>query len=229
MEMTPDQLNQQERHCSGTSWTRHESFDRDGYLVLPALCDPEALAVPVPHQRGQVNYWGRKLDQFSYSPDEAQVPGSLATYNRPQYREEHARVRLALEQTIGRRLYNTYYYDRFYWSGQALSKHADRDACEISVTIHVGSSLAESWPIWVKTPDTYADKTNREVITTGEHRSVLLQPGDAMLYKGCERPHWREPMPGDQRPGMESWHHQIFMHYVLQDGVRAHCAWDRGR
>ena len=30
----------------------------------------------------------------------------------------------------------------------------------------------------------------------GEERSVVLQTGDGMIYKGCERPHWRHVMPG---------------------------------
>ena len=52
-----------------------------------------------------------------------------------------------------------------------------------------------------------------------------------MLYKGCERPHWREPMPGTfemMKIGAEQlYYHQIFFHYVLQDGIRAHHAWDK--
>ena len=219
--MTLEEIAAQEKRCSGTSWTRNAEFDKNGYIVIKDLCNPTELLKPVPHQRGQISYWGQKVDQYVYEPEEHQVQGSLATYNRPDYRELHSVVRLKLEKLIGRPLYNTYYYDRFYWSGQELKKHADRDACEISVTIHVGSSLADPWPIWIKTPDSETE--------IGEERSVLLQPGDAMLYKGCERPHWREAMPGNQQPGLEDWHHQIFMHYVLQDGRRAHCAWDRGK
>ena len=30
-------------------------------------------------------------------------------------------------------------------------------------------------------------------------------------------------------PKEEQYYHQIFMHYVLQDGERAHCAWDKAR
>jgi len=53
------------------------------------------------------------------------------------------------------------------------------------------------------------------------------------VYKGCERPHWREPMPGSNKKIFdkkeELYYHQIFFHYVLADGERAHCAWDRAR
>ena len=47
---------------------------------------------------------------------------------------------------------------------------------------------------YIKTPDTYTDKTHRETLVPGENRSVVLGPGDGMIYKGCERPHWRGPM-----------------------------------
>ena len=60
-----------------------------------------------------------------------------------------------------------------------------------------------------------------------------------MIYKGCERPHWRDPMSGfsgkkskklfGKTPAAEQYYHQIFFHYVLADGQRAHCAWDRAR
>ena len=68
---------------------------------------------------------------------------------------------MKLEEIIGRKLYNTYYYDRYYFPGQELTRHADRDACEISVSVHVSTNLEgkdADWPFWIKTPDTYTDK-----------------------------------------------------------------------
>ena len=95
------------------------------------------------------------------------------------------------------------------------------------------------WPIWIKTPDTYTDKKKTTVLIPGEKRAVILGAGDGMIYKGCERPHWRDPMPGfsgkkskklfGKTPAVEQYYHQIFFHYVLADGQRAHCAWDRAR
>ena len=149
---------------------------------------------------------------------------------------------MKLEEIIGRKLYNTYYYDRYYYPGQELTKHADRDACEISVSVHVSTNLEgkdADWPFWIKTPDTYTDKKKTTVLVPGENRSLVLKPGDGLLYKGCERPHWRDKMPGftgkkskklfGKTPTQEQYYHQIFFHYVLADGQRAHCAWDRAR
>ena len=43
---------------------------------------------------------------------------------------------------------------------------------------------------------------------------------------------WRDAMPTPEKveaAPKEYYYHQIFFHYVLQDGQRAHCAWDRGK
>jgi hypothetical protein len=237
-QMTEEQLLWQERQNTGTAWTHNESFEKNGYLVIKDLWDPEELYHPLPQERGQINYWGKGVDQFTHQPVEMQVEGSLARYWHPQYRQIHTGIRLKLEEALGRKLYNTYYYDRYYFPGQELKRHADRDACEISVTVHISTNLEgkdADWPIWIKTPDTYADKKKTQVLVPGENRSVILQAGDGMVYKGCERPHWRDPMPDKQKRSWFSkkqeqlYYHQIFFHYILQDGQRAHCAWDRAK
>ena len=190
--------------------------------------------------KGQLNYWDKNPEHFHHDPMERQVEGSLARYYHPQYRTIHTGVRLKLEEVIGRKLYNTYYYDRYYFPGQELTRHADRDACEISVSIHISTNLPDDekdWPFKIKTPDTYTDKKKTTILVPGEERSAVLNPGDGLLYKGCERPHWRDPMPTPPKKkkifGKESkeeyYYHQIFFHYVLQDGERAHCAWDKAR
>ena len=236
--MNYTQILQQEYNNTGTSWTRNEFFERNGYLIIKNLCDPKKLFHPVPELRGQLNYKSKDLDDFEHIEVEGQVEGSVARYWHPQYRDVHTKIRLILEQAIGRKLYNTYYYDRFYFPGQALTIHADRPACEISVSVHVSTNIEENWPIWIKTPDIFTDSSKMELISKGENRSVDLGPGDGMVYKGCERPHWRDPMPGLIETALAKakgyqvhslYYHQIFFHYVLQDGIRAHHAWDMSK
>lgn len=222
-----------EKNYTGTSLTGNDEFDRNGYLILRNLWDPKDFLSNPPEIKGAYKYYG-KIDKFDYFPLENQVEGSTARYYWPPFKYAHSQIRLKLEKVIGKKLYNTYYYDRFYNPGQELLKHTDRDPCEISVTIHVSSNVDNPyWPIWIKTPDTYDD--NKNIITRGENRSVILNPGDGMIYKGCERPHWRDPLPREYR---RTWYgrkvekeglyyHQIFFHYVLADGIRVQCANDR--
>ena len=233
--MTAEVLGAQERRNSGTAWTRNDKFEKDGYLVVKDLWDAEDLYHPLPDIKGQLNYWSKDVTKFNHNPVEGQVDGSLARYWHPQYRNAHTGIRRKLEKIIGRTLYNTYYYDRYYFPGQELTKHADRDACEISVSIHVSTNLPDKlkdWAFKIKTPDTYTDDKKTAVLVPGEERSAILNPGDGLLYKGCERPHWRDAMPTPEKvedAPKEYYYHQIFFHYVLQDGLRAHCAWDRGK
>ena len=229
-----------ERQNTGSSWTNNTQFDKDGYLVIKDLWDPAELYYPLPELRGQLNYYDNNTQNFDHNPVENQVEGSLARYWHPQYRKIHTGVRKKLEKEIGRKLYNTYYYDRYYFPGQELSKHIDRPACEISVTMHISTNLPDDlkdWEIKIKTPDTYTDKNKTIILVPGEERSCVLNPGDGMIYKGCERPHWRDPMPTPRVRKRDKWlnkkqpeyyYHQIFFHYVLADGNRSHNAWDRG-
>jgi hypothetical protein len=103
--------------------------------------------------------------------------------------------------------------------------------------VFISPQLSKNGPFVIKTPDTYTDKKKKDVVLVpGEERSLCLEPGDGLLYKGCERPHWREPMPGAKKSkklfgksATEDYYHQYFFIIVLQDGQRAHCAWDRAR
>ena len=201
------------------SWTRNENFDKFGFLTVKQICNPNFLYSDVPSERGQYNYYSNDPNLFNHQPVESQVEGSTSRYWFPQYRQLHTDIRFKLENILGRKLYNTYYYDRFYFPGQQLVKHTDRDACEISVTVNCSTNLKgkdADWPIWVETP-------------AGVAESAVLHPGDGMIYKGCERPHWRDPMPKPKQwfENTEYYYHQIFFHYVLADGYRAHCAGDR--
>ena len=128
-QMTEMQLMFQEKQNTGTAWTRNDKFEKDGYLVVKDLWDPEELYHPLPDMKGQLNYWDKNPEHFNHQKVEMQVEGSLARYWHPQYRSIHSGVRKKLEEILGRKLYNTYYYDRYYFPGQELTKHADRDAC----------------------------------------------------------------------------------------------------
>ena len=112
----------------------------------------------------------------------------------------------AIELVTGLRLYPTYSYVRLYKKGDQLTKHTDRESCEISVTLCLGMSPNAPWPIHVE----------------GPHGSsgVELAPGDALLYRGIECAHWRTPYHGDQLG-------QLFLHYVDQNGPYAEWKFDR--
>ena len=202
--------------------TNNDFFDAHGYYIVKNLYDPKKLSCKVPLVRGQLHYYG-SLTKVSHIPEEAQVSGSISRYSYPPYKESHSDIRIKLENIVGKQLLNTYYYDRFYFPGQELKPHTDRDACEISVSINISSNLKQPWAFQLTT-------------LQGENKKIFLNPGDGLLYKGCEVTHWRDSMSGIKRNYIrnflhlpELYYHQIFYHYVLADGHRVHCAFDAAK
>lgn len=191
-----------------------EVFDRNGYLYVPNAVDFKSLYCSPPVDKegqritGIERHYRRQETQFNSV--EPQVNGSLARYNHPCYKATHYSLMKQIEGILSIDLLPTYYFDRFYYEGQELTRHKDRPSCEISATVQISTNRDEAWPIWFERPD-------------HTENSVSMKNGDMVLYKGCEREHWREPLTGEN-----SYHHQIFFHYVNAQGPYVHHAYDRG-
>ena len=222
----------QEKMLFGSSKTKNEEFDKNGYLIVRNMWDPKDLQEEIDYDNGHFMYnnFGKVR-----RTDETQVLGSKARHSYPPYKFYHSQFRRKMEKIIGSELFNTYHYDRVYYKGNELIRHMDRAVCEISLTFQIGSNCKEPWPIWIKTPDTYDENGN--IIKKGEDVPINLNDGDAVIYKGCERPHWRGPLKSRYsviqrgirkllKKKDDTYHHQGFFHYVLADGHRCSSAGD---
>lgn len=109
-----------------------------------------------------------------------------------------------VENAVGEELIPTYAYARLYSNGDELTKHKDRPACEVSITIQLGRSHNYSWPIYMD-----------------GHRFDLAE-GDGVIYPGCDVEHWREPCNGPDN----YYSGQVFLHYVRKNGKFASEAGD---
>ena len=191
-----------------------EVFDRNGYLYVPDAVDFKSLycSPPVDKEGQRITGIERHFlrQKTEFNSVEPQVNGSLARYNHPFYKATHYSLMKQIEGILSMDLLPTYYFDRFYYEGQKLDRHSDRPSCEISATVQISTNRDEAWPIWFQRPDQ-------------TENSVSMKNGDMVLYKGCEREHWREPLTGEN-----SYHHQIFFHYVNAQGPYVHYAYDRG-
>ena len=110
------------------------------------------------------------------------------------------------EEVTRLRLSPTYSYFRVYKRGDTLVKHTDRPSCEISLTLCLGYEAEGPWPLLLE---------NRDGVS-----SIELEPGDALLYRGIECTHWREPFGGERAA-------QVFLHYVDQNGPYAEWKFDK--
>ncbi len=138
---------------------------------------------------------------------DALVPGAPAVYDFLPFVRLLVEKIPQVEEAAGDKVLPTYSYARLYGHGEALRQHEDRDACELSLSLNLDAD--EPWPIWFKSPD-------------GRAVSVAQQPGDAVMYLGCQTPHWREPYTGQGCT-------QVFLHYVFAFGDRAYAYFDKKR
>ena len=131
------------------------------------------------------DYWGIWNDE--------QVPNTYSHYSDMVMETLLQEVKPVMEKHTGLKLSETYSYARIYKKGDVLARHKDRYSCEISTTLNLGG---DSWPI-------YLDPTGK-VGQAGVE--VNLDPGDMLIYSGCDLEHWREEFNGKDCG-------QVFLHY----------------
>jgi hypothetical protein len=112
-----------------------------------------------------------------------------------------------VSELLGEKVLPTYTYARVYKEGSELLRHRDRPACEISLTLNL--SKDSDWPIYFQRSD-------------GSETSVELEPGDAVMYLGCQSDHWRNKFQGNECV-------QLFMHYVRSFGAKSWAYFDKQR
>jgi hypothetical protein len=120
-------------------------------------------------------------------------------------------IKILVEKTpevsnvVGESVLPTYTYARWQATGHELPRHRDRPSCEISLSVNLKKD--KDWDIWVQKPN-------------GEEANINLNPGDAVLYLGCQADHWRNKFEGNENV-------QLFLHYVRADGPKAWAFFDK--
>ncbi|HEY4839565.1 MAG TPA: hypothetical protein VIH72_13205 [Candidatus Acidoferrales bacterium] len=166
------------------------NFSENGYLILKNLVTDPALAFLYEYASKAAEFGKGRLD-------DEQAPNTPSWYGDAIMESLLEALLPRLEIETGIKLYPTYAYFRVYKHGDILKRHTDRPACEVSVTLSIGYTGNESWPIWIE--------------QSGVARSFALEPGDALIYKGVQLPHWRDSFSGERAA-------QVFMHYVDRNG-----------
>ena len=73
-----EQIIMQERKNTGTAWTRNDSFDKNGFLLIKNLWSVDALYHSVPPLKGQYNFYDKNPEHFTHTPVDAIVTYSIA-------------------------------------------------------------------------------------------------------------------------------------------------------
>ena len=177
------------------------SFKKNKYTILKKAISPELADFIYKYFLNKRNTAKFLFNQKYLSPfsteygvwNDTQIPNSYSHYGDIVMETLLQEVKPVMEKHTNLKLSETYSYARIYKKGDVLPRHKDRYSCEVSTTLNLGG---ESWSI-------YLDPTGR---TSQAGIEVNLNPGDMLIYSGCELEHWREEFKGKDCG-------QVFLHY----------------
>jgi alkylated DNA repair dioxygenase AlkB len=182
-----------------TSPTYEQLFEENGYVIIKQfipriMCEYICENIKVLEASSYFGYGDSQVEK-AFSAASPPITETLLDIVTP-----------LLSKTINCELYPTYSYLRIYVKGAELEKHQDRPSCEVSATLPLSYDSPEIWPLYVEK----GDRITR----------VELEPGDALIYKGIEIPHWRDTFEGERQV-------QVFLHYVRKHGEYSEFKFDK--
>jgi hypothetical protein len=174
-----------------------ELFKKQNYLTMKGVVPLDLCRI--------VTKYALLKEENEFLPDEgpeAQVENAHAVYADTLMETMMHFMHPHMENYTGLSLCPTYSYYRVYRPGMELTKHRDRESCEISTTVCFGFNYQLKdenyrWGMYVE-PDVFCPQ----------------DPGDLIIYRGCDITHWREQF--DAAPS--SYQVQAFFHYINKDG-----------
>ncbi|MET0659959.1 MAG: hypothetical protein ABW110_17575 [Steroidobacteraceae bacterium] len=155
-----------------------------------------------PLHLGALRRWYRRLVRSGFMRlGDGQTRSRYAYHNEPVARFFHQQLTAAVKRATGREVRPSYVYFACYQSGADLAPHVDRPQCEYTLSLLIDFTpepdFESPWPLKLR---------------THAHEITVYQAiGDALLYRGREILHWRDPIP----EGCTST--SLFLHYVDAD------------
>jgi hypothetical protein len=164
-------------------------FRKDRYLLVKGVL-PSALLEYLKV------YYGILMANNRFWNDRA-CPSSLSLGGDPGLDAILEWIRPELSRLVGFDVVPTFSYTRQYAKGEALARHRDRAACEVSVTVAI------------QVPKGAAPSVIHLKAAKLKQTKVAMLEGDGCVYAGTEVEHWRERF----RVGG---YIQLFLHFIAK-------------
>ena len=174
-----------------------ENFNKHGYYVIKSAISEELRDFVTQYALFDEQ---QRFDDRENGVDEPSVPVAHSRYADPAMETMMLHLQKIVQENTELNLYPTYSYYRVYRPGNILKPHIDRPSCEISVTLcfnYSYDSKTYQWPLFI------------------DENPVILEPGDMVIYRGCDLKHWRSEFKHNDK---DAWHVQGFFHYVNVNG-----------
>jgi hypothetical protein len=187
------------------------SFEKDGYAILKGaiskdVCKVMAREFKIARQLAYAAQHPTENNMFPFHDE--MVDRSFSWYSPLCFEAlSDSLIKGIVEKELGESVFPTYSYARIYSHNAEMTRHTDRSASEFSVSVCIEvDETVKPWPIY------FEDKQ-------GNVLEMQQQPGDAVMYRGHELPHWRNPYHGNEQIN-------AFMFYVRANGPRADLKYD---
>lgn len=196
-------------------------YHRDGYAHLVGLIGPEVAAAFLRSLKGDIGPGPIPLSRVSTHPNLLRRPAFEI------YGHHYSPMLFFLwgltpivAQIVGKTLLPTYDYFRLYRRGDICRVHCDRYSCEHSLSLTLGYSDGEPWPLEIGREAREPSARVDEDFGGEPHGSVSMQVGDAVLYQGVSHRH------GRVTANPNAWSAHLFLHWVDADGPYREHAFD---
>lgn len=167
--------------------------------LLPGMLEPEVCEVAT-------SYLRLKAEVGEMQLGDSQIPQSYCSYADLLMEVLLVRLQPQVEAVVETTLLPTHSYARLYRHGEELTRHQDRPACEVVLSLTLGRSPDLGWPLFVE--------------GDGGATRIDVGPGDGVVYPGAAWEHWRPVYTGE-------WQAQLTLHYVRAQGRFASWVYDR--
>lgn len=182
--------------------TDAQHFEMNGCVLVKNFIDEQTVAVVSQYFENKI-----RRGEWEVTFKNGDPTTKYAYYADPLIEVLLQACKEAVEDATGKELLPTYSYSRIYQPGEQLYPHVDRPSCEISVTVNVATK-GEVSPVYTQYGQNDPEKH-------------ILNPGDAVIYMGCDVMHWRRPLVEGQL------NVQFMLHYVDKHGVNAEYVKDK--
>ncbi len=191
-----------------------KAYRKNGCALLPALMAPEVAANFTFELQKVVAAVGAPL---LAGPRVGEKPAyEIYSYRWWPMASYHFGLTPMMEALTGEPLKPTYAFFRSYQKDDICRVHADRAACQHSLSLTLAYSENEPWALSVENealPEARYFKAGQEADYGDKaYTDFPMQPGDAVLYKGVEHRH------GRLAPNPNRWSAHMFLHWVSADG-----------
>lgn len=183
-----------EEYTTAKSAAEHRTELACREFAAERFCKLSSLLHPVQIE-ALTRYYSAMIGTGEWKLGDGQVERRYGRHNEPIARYFHHQLTSLVSHIAGEPVKPTYAYVSAYQGGAALRAHLDRRQCEFTMSLLLDREQnAAPWPLWFQT---HEGKT-----------SLNLDCGDAVLFRGCELPHWREAALAEQFATM------LLFHYV---------------